>query len=86
MCVCTPHRHVSPQASVQLAQETLTPLLVLPDPTHTQVVVVSSTAERVNAAVKAIGSAAQGEVVDATKEDQVGSRKQTHRFGLKRSN
>lgn len=32
---------------------------------------VSSSQERVNAAVKAIGSAAQGEVVDATKEDQV---------------
>lgn len=37
-----------------------------------QVVVVSSSQERVNAAVKAIGSAAKGEVVDATKEDQVG--------------
>lgn len=36
-----------------------------------QVVVVSSNPERVNAAVKAIGSAAKGEVVDATKDDQV---------------
>lgn len=36
-----------------------------------QVVVVSSNPERVDAAVKAIGSAAKGEVVDATKEDQV---------------
>jgi len=36
-----------------------------------QVVVVSSTPERVNAAVESIGSAAQGHVVDATKEDQV---------------
>jgi hypothetical protein len=34
-------------------------------------VIVSSNAERVDAAVKSIGSAAQGEVVDATREDEV---------------
>lgn len=38
-----------------------------------QVVVVSSTEQRVKDAVAALGSAAQGEVVDATKEDQVGA-------------
>lgn len=47
-----------------------TGVTALPTP---QVVLVSSTEQRVKDAVAALGSAAQGEVVDATKEDQVGA-------------
>jgi hypothetical protein len=61
------HTHTHTHTPTHPALTPLHPLFPRPQ----QVVVVSSTAERVNATVKSIGAAAQGEVVDATKEAEV---------------